>query len=199
MRALSMSLQQILTNLLCRYTAAYLLPELPSLGAAVGFDALLRCWKLLQLLHRVSCSHLALALLLAGAGAMLALLFTSDSSSRHLQYRSCCCWVLRWSISAACRGTANCGAGKQHSRVRFFIATININFLQSSDGIACMTWLDFGSLWPLLVAYRAASKKNEREREPCSLKAWLLIALAVPSNLCDFNPLEITTPCKFQQ
>jgi len=42
-------------------------------------------------------------------------------------------------------------------------------------------------------------KKKRREREPCSLKAWLLIALAVPSNLCDFNPLEITTPCKFQQ
>ena len=41
--------------------------------------------------------------------------------------------------------------------------------------------------------------KKRREREPCSLKAWLLIALAVPSNLCDFNPLEITTPCKFQQ
>jgi hypothetical protein len=63
--------------------------------------------------------------------------------------------VLLWSTSAACRG-----AGKQHSRVRFFIATININFLQSSDGIACMTWLDFGSFLPLLFVRRAASRGN---------------------------------------
>ena len=42
-------------------------------------------------------------------------------------------------------------------------------------------------------------QKNERERRALSLKACFLIALAVPSNLCDFNPLEITTPYKFQQ
>jgi len=54
----------------------------------------------------------------------------------------------------------NVGAGKQHSRVRFFIASISINFLQNSDGIACMTWLDFGSFWPLLAACRAASRGN---------------------------------------
>ena len=43
------------------------------------------------------------------------------------------------------------------------------------------------------------AEKNERERRAFSLKACFLIALAVPSNLCDFNPVGITTPCKFQQ
>ncbi len=42
----------------------------------------------------------------------------------------------------------NVGAGKRHSRVRFFIASLHANFLKSSDGISCMIWLDYGSFWP---------------------------------------------------
>jgi hypothetical protein len=37
---------------------------------------------------------------------------------------------------------------------------MDINFLQSSDGYACMTWLDFGSFWPVLVACQASSRGN---------------------------------------
>jgi hypothetical protein len=50
----------------------------------------------------------------------------------------------------------------------------------------------------LLLLLLLVMRKKRRRRRALSLKACFLIALAVPSNLCDFNPLEITTPYKFQ-
>ena len=74
---------------------------------------------------------------------------------------------------------------------------LNRRFRSDFGRICSWAWSSDYALQPRFAVFVWGKKR--RERRALSLKACFLIALAVPSNLCDFNPLEITTPYKFQQ
>ena len=57
----------------------------------------------------------------------------------------------------------------------------------------------FSQVLNILMNLFTRPQAKTAEEESSQPKGLLPIALAVPSNLCDFNGVEITTPCKFQQ